>query len=121
MALLRQMRNLLKKTPQASEQLRLTVHTQRQAWFDGQLDLYPERLIFINETGANTELARLCGRAVQGERCRTSVPNKHWKTTTFIAGLRLNGVMAPIVLDDAMHALAFKAYNEQALMPEFPN
>ena len=115
------MRNLLKKTLHASERLRPTVHTQRQAWFDSQLDLNPERLIFINETGANTKLARLYGGAVQGERCPARVTHKHWKPTTFIAGLRLNGVMALKVLDNAMNALAFKVYDEQALMPEVPN
>ena len=68
--LLRQMRNLLKKTPHASEQLRPTTNAHRQTWFDGQLNLDPERLIFINETGTNTKMARLCGRAVQKDQTR---------------------------------------------------
>ena len=68
--LLRQMRNLLKKTPHASEQLRPTTNAHRQTWFDGQLNLDPERLIFINETGTNTKTARLCGRAVQKDQTR---------------------------------------------------
>ena len=66
----------------------------RQAWFEGQLDLDPRRLVFIDETGASTKMARLRGRAPRGERCRAAVPHGHWKTTTFTAGLRLGGLDA---------------------------
>lgn len=91
---------------------------RRRAWFDGQPDLDPARLIFIDETGANTKMTRLRGRAAKGERCRASVPHGHWKTTTFTAGLRLGGMVAPMVLDGAMHGAAFRAYVEQVLVPE---
>ena len=47
----------------------------REAWFEGQLDLDPERLIFIDETAATTKMARLRGRAPKGERCRAAVPH----------------------------------------------
>ena len=118
-ALLRQARDhLQKKTAHASEQQRPDVLVRRHAWFDGQIDLDPSRLIFIDETGASTKMARLRGRAARGERCRASVPHGHWKTTTFTAGLRLSGMTAPMVLDGAMHGLAFKAYVEQVLVPE---
>ena len=90
----------------------------RRAWFEGQLDLDPERLIFIDETGASTKMARLRGRARKGERCRASIPHGHWKTTTFTAGLRLDGLAAPMILDGPMHAEAFLAYVEQVLVPE---
>jgi transposase len=90
---------------------------RRRAWFEGQLDLDPERLIFIDETGASTKMARLRGRAPRGERCRASVPHGHWKTTTFTAGLRLSGLTAPMLLDGAMHGAAFLAYVEQVLVP----
>ena len=73
----------------------------RQAWFEGQLDLDPRRLVFIDETGASTKMARLRGRAPRGERCRAAVPHGHWKTTTFTARLRLGGLVAPMVLDQA--------------------
>jgi len=75
-------------------------------------------LIFIDETGASTKMARLRGRAVRGERCRASVPHGHWKTTTFTAGLRLSGLTAPMVLDGAMNGPAFLAYVEQVLAPD---
>lgn len=75
-------------------------------------------MIFIDETGASTKMARLRGRAVRGERCRASVPHGHWKTTTFTAGLRLSGLTAPMVLDGAMNGPAFLAYVEQVLAPD---
>ncbi len=50
----------------------------REAWFDGQLDLDPDKLVFIDETGATTKMARLRGRAPKGERCRAAVPHGHW-------------------------------------------
>ena len=90
----------------------------RQAWFEGQLDLDPERLVFIDETGATTKMARLYGRAPRGERCRAAVPHGHWKTTTFTAGLRVNGLTAPMILDGPMDGDAFRAYVEQVLVPD---
>lgn len=90
---------------------------RRQAWFDNQLDLDPERLVFIDETGLNTKMARLRGRSLKGERCRAGIPHGHWKTTTFTGALRLSGMTAPMVLDGAMNGTAFLAYVEQVLAP----
>ena len=90
----------------------------REDWFEGQLDLDPSRLIFIDETGASTKMARLRGRARRGQRCRAAIPHGHWKTTTFTAGLRLNGLAAPMLLDGPMNGDAFLAYIEQVLVPE---
>lgn len=90
----------------------------RRLWFDGQLDLDPDKLVFIDETGASTKMARLRGRAPKGERCRAAIPHGHWKTTTFTAGLRLSGLVAPMLLDGPMHGQAFLAYVRQVLVPE---
>ena len=90
---------------------------RREAWFDAQPDLDPERLVFIDETGASTKMARLYGRAAKGERCRAPVPHGHWKTTTFTGALRLSGMTAPMVLDGPMNGTAFLAYVEQVLVP----
>jgi len=90
---------------------------RRQAWFDGQLDLDPERLVFIDETGASTKMARRYGRAPRGQRLRASVPHGHWKTTTFVGALRLGGMTAPMVLDGPMDGAWFLAYVEQVLTP----
>ena len=62
-------------------------------------------------------MARRYGRARRGERCRAPVPHGHWKTTTFVGALRLDGMTAPMVLDGAMHGAAFLAYVEQVLVP----
>ena len=99
------------------EQERPDVLRRRQAWFDGQLDLDPARLVFVDETGLSTKMARLRGRAPRGERCRAGVPHGHWKTTTFTGALRLSGMTAPMVLDGAMNGIAFRAYVEQVLVP----
>jgi transposase len=91
---------------------------QRQAWFDGQPDLDPDRLVFIDETWASTNMARRHGRAPRGQRLRAGVPHGHWKTTTFVAGLRNNGIVAPFVLDGPINRNAFQAYVEKVLVPE---
>ena len=62
-------------------------------------------------------MARLYGRSPRGERCRAAVPHGHWKTTTFTAGLRYDGLIAPLVLDGPMDGEAFLAYVEQLLAP----
>ncbi len=84
---------------------------------EAQPDLDPERLVFVDETGASTKMARRYGRSPRGSRCRAPVPHGHWKTTTFAGALRLEGMSAPMVLDGAMHAAAFLAYVEQVLAP----
>ena len=73
--------------------------------------------MFIDETGADTKMARRHGRSPRGERCRASVPHGHWKITTFTAGLRLAGMTAPLVLDGPMDGECFLAYVEQILAP----
>ena len=107
-----------KKTAHAAEQDRPDVLKRRQAWFENQIDLDPERLVFIDETSASTKMARRHGRARRGERCRAAVPHGHWKTTTVTAGLKLSGIVAPMVLDGPMNGDAFKAYVEQVLIPD---
>ena len=62
-------------------------------------------------------MTRLYGRCPRGERLVSPVPWGHWKTTTFVAGLRLGGLVAPLVLDGPMNAAAFEAYVEQFLVP----
>jgi transposase len=99
------------------EQDRPDILKKRQAWFDGQLDLDPAKLVFIDETGLSTKMARLRGRAPRGERCRAGAPHGHWKTTTFTGALRLGGMTAPFVYDGAMNGIVFLTYVEQVLVP----
>ncbi len=91
---------------------------RREAWFESQIDLDPERLVFIDETWASTAMARRYGRAPRGQRLRVGVPYGHWKTTTFVAGLRVSGVVAPFVLDGPINRNAFETYVEKVLLPE---
>jgi hypothetical protein len=93
------------------------VLARRRAWFKGQPDLDPERLVFIDETGASTKMARLRGRAKRGTRCRSPIPHGHWKTTTFTGALRMTGLTAPMVLDGPMTGERFATYAQQVLGP----
>lgn len=79
--------------------------------------LHPERLIFIDETSTNTKMTRLRGRAPSNERLNASVPFGHWKTQTFIAGLRHNELVAPWIIDGAMNRATFEQYVETQLAP----
>jgi transposase len=106
-----------KKSAHAAEQDRPDIVKRRQVWLESQLELDPDRLVFIDETSASTKMARRHGRAPCGERLRASVPHGHWKTTTFVAGLRLSGMSAPMVLDGPMTGAWFQAYVEQVLVP----
>jgi transposase len=62
-------------------------------------------------------MARLRGRCPRGERLFASMPHGHWRTTTFVAGLRLNGMDAPMVIDGPMNGEAFLAYVRHVLVP----
>lgn len=77
----------------------------------------PERLVFIDETGAATDMARRYGRCPRGQRLVSSVPWGHWKTTTFVAALRVDGIAAPCVFDGPMDGSCFRAYVEQFVVP----
>lgn len=74
--------------------------------------------MFIDETWASTKMARTCGRAPRGERLRAAIPHGHWKTTTFVAGLRSTGMVATMALDGPINGSTFQAYVEQVLIPE---
>ena len=119
MALLRPTRaDAEKKSAHAAEQSRPDVLTRREAWFEGQLDLDPTTLVFIDETWASTNMARTRGRAPRGQRLRAAVPHGHWKTTTFVAGLRQDGIVAPFVLDGPINRDAFETYVARVLVPD---
>ena len=74
-------------------------------------------MIFLDETWASTNMTRRYGRCPKGERLVCPVPHGHWKTTTFIAALRLDGLTAPLVIDGALNGDLFVAYVEQQLAP----
>lgn len=106
-----------KKVTRAAEQDRPDVAAQRQQWRDGQAALDPQRLVFVDETWAKTNMSRRYGRAPRGERLIGAVPQGHWKTTTFVAALRVGGLTAPLVIDGAVNGDLFVAYVRQVLVP----
>ena len=67
------------------------------------MKLEPHRLVFIDETSTKTNITRICGRSVKGTRLEADALYGHWKTQTFIAGLRHDGITAPRVPDGAMN------------------
>jgi len=89
----------------------------RRRWMREQGMFDPARLVFIDETSTSTNMVRLRGRCRRGERLIGYVPQGHWKTITFVAGLRHNKMVAPFVLDGPMTRAAFLAYLEQCLRP----
>jgi transposase len=101
----------------AAEQDRPDVARRRFLWRLWQRFMDGTSLVFLDETGANTKMTRLYGRAPKGERVVDAVPHGHWKTTTFVAGMRTTGIVAPLVLDGPMNGEAFLAYVEQMLAP----
>ena len=76
-----------------------------------------ERFVFLDETATTTAMTRLYGWGRKGERLVDAAPAGHWKTTTFVAGLRSRGLIAPLVLDGPMTGEVFRAYVEQMLAP----
>ena len=89
----------------------------REAWFEGQLDLDPERVIFLDETATATNMERRYGRALRGERCRIAVPQGHYKTTTVTAVLRASGPFAVHLMDGATNGARLLSYVTDMLVP----
>ncbi len=91
--------------------------TARQDWQATQGRLDPAKLVFVDETGANTKLVGTRGRGPRGQRVHGKAPWGHWQTTTFVGALRLDGMTAPMVLDGPMNGPAFLAYVRRVLAP----
>jgi transposase len=77
-----------------------------------------ERLVFLDESGAQTNMVRLRGRCPVGERLVTKVPHGHWKTSTMISAIRLSGPFAPAVFNGPTDTDVFRAYVQQVLIKE---
>lgn len=86
-------------------------------WQQSQKQLDLKRLVFIDETWAKTNMAPTHGRCRRGERLYAKVPHGHWKTTTFVAALRHDGIAAPFVLDGPINGECFLAYVKEVLAP----
>lgn len=101
----------------AAEQERPDVALARAQWQIDRQSFDPARLVFIDETGTWTNMVRLRGRAKRGRRVIGRVPWGHWKTVTFVAALRHDGIVAPFVIDRPMNAVIFVEYVRQCLVP----
>ncbi len=77
----------------------------------------PSRLVFLDESGATTAMARRYGRAPRGERVDAAVPHGHWKTVTLTAAVRLGGVGACVAFDGATDGSCFETYVRECLVP----
>jgi DDE superfamily endonuclease len=94
------------------------VARHRRRWRVWQRYMDAASFVFLDETGASTTMVRHSGWGPKGERLVDAAPHGHWRTTTFVAGLRASGIIAPFVLDGPMTGEAFRAYVEQVLAPE---
>ena len=81
------------------------------------IGLDAQRLVFIDETWAKTNLARTHGRSRRGTRLMAKLPYGHSKTTTFVAALRIDGLSAPTVVDGGVNGVTFLAWVRQQLVP----
>ncbi len=107
----------LKKSLQAAERERADVARARRRWMREQGMFDPARLVFIDETAITTNMVRLRGRALRGDRLIGHVPLGKWETITFVAALRHNKMTAPMVIEGAMTGEMFLAYVKQCLVP----
>jgi len=89
---------------------------ERRAHWHEQLAAEPvAALVFVDESGANTKMTRLRGRALGGERLLARIPHGHYQTSTLIAGLRLEGPCAPWLFGGPMNGEMFVAWVRQGL------
>jgi transposase len=101
----------------AAEQERPDVALARAQWKAMQPALDTGRVVFIDETGASTKMARQYGRSKRGRRVVGRIPWGHWKTVTLVAGLREDGLVAPFVIDCPMNGAIFLEYLRRCLVP----
>jgi len=101
----------------ASEQDREDVKLKRCLWQKTQGSMNLEKLVFIDESGAKTNMTRLYGRAKAGQRVIDNAPESHWCTTTMISSVRLDGSTACMVVDGATDKEVFQAYVQHILLP----
>jgi transposase len=75
-----------------------------------------DRLVFVDESGVNTQVTRRYGRSPVGQRLACPIPHGHYQTTTMIAAVRLQGPQAPWLFGGAMDGELFLAWVKQGLV-----
>jgi hypothetical protein len=93
------------------------IRRARRIWRRQQAGLDPSRPVFLDESGAKTNLPRRCGRARRGERVHASAPCGHWQTTTMISSIRLEGSTTCMAIQGATDTEGFRAYVRKLLCP----
>jgi transposase len=106
-----------KKSSRATEQDRPDIARERAAWRSSQPTIDPQRLVFVDETGLKTDISRLRGWAEGGERLVEAVPGGHWRTSTLVHAIALDGTRAAMVLDGPINSLCFAGFCEHFLAP----
>ena len=107
-----------KKHLHPSEQEDPELARQREQWQEEMAQEDPQKLVFVDELGAQTTMTPLYGRALPGERVSEAVPADHWHTTTLVEAMGARGPLAPMELDGAMDGAAFQVWVERLLVPE---
>jgi len=108
-----------KKSLIAAEQARTDIVERRRNFSIARRFVDPAKLVFLDESGAKTNMTRLYGRAPLGTRCVDRSPHGHWKTMTLLSAIRIEGVIreATTVIDGSMNAITFEVYTQQLLAP----
>jgi transposase len=106
-----------KKVPRAAEQGSPEVREQRRAFCEALAGVDPQRLVFVDECGANTAMTRTYGRAPAGQRVYTDAPGR-WESITLTCALRLSGPTAAFAFPGATNTDMFETYVEEVLVPE---
>ncbi len=88
----------------------------RRQWASAQLAIDPDRVVFIDETWAKTNMTRTYGRSIRGGRLRAKVPCSRWETTTFLGAMRSTGFVAPLCVEGAVNGEVFAGWVEQRLV-----
>ncbi|MGH6682838.1 MAG: IS630 family transposase [Pseudolabrys sp.] len=91
---------------------------RRQDWEQSLAGLDVEHLLFLDESAVNTAMLRSCGRCARGQRLTDAAPAGFWQTSTLVAAIGLDGVVAPMVIDGPLNGESFAQYVESSLVPE---
>ena len=102
----------------ATEQGRLDVAIAREIWRAAQQELDFASLVFVDETGTTTNMARRYGWGQKGKPLLGKAPHGHWMTSTFVAGLQHDGILAPMLIDTPMTGGIFHQWLVEHLIPE---
>lgn len=101
----------------ASERDRTDVKAKRTIWSEMQRTMHAASLVFLDESGVNTNLTRRYGRAKGKGRVKDSAPMNTPKATTIVSSVRLDGTTIPKFLSGAMNGGMFLDYIQHELVP----